>query len=135
MADYHMQFSECINRLNASELHWWKLRVEKLQSDLENDADVDYPGEIVVDEGNRQVHLYSESGGDPFATVKIVQEFLKFYRSKGHFSLTWAFTCDKPRIGEFGGGALFVTADSIDEFDVTTWLRDRIREFQKRIKK
>ena len=29
------------------------------------------------------------------------------------WSLTYATTCSKPRLGEFGGGAVFVTADNI----------------------
>jgi hypothetical protein len=33
--------------------------------------------------------------------------------------LTYAITCSKPRVGEFGGGAVFVTGSDIKHFD--TW--------------
>ena len=43
----------------------------------------------------------------------LVQKFLKKFRPDQCWSLTYATTCSKPRLGEFGGGAVFVTADSI----------------------
>ena len=43
----------------------------------------------------------------------LVQKFLKKFRPDQCWSLTYATTCSKPRAGEFGGGAMFVTADEI----------------------
>ena len=43
----------------------------------------------------------------------LVQKFLKKFRPDQCWSLTYATTCSKPRVGEFGGGAVFVTADEI----------------------
>ena len=43
----------------------------------------------------------------------LVQKFLKKFRPDQCWSLTYAATCSKPRVGEFGGGAMFVTANKI----------------------
>ena len=42
-----------------------------------------------------------------------VQKFLKKFRPDQCWSLTYSTTCSKPRVGEFGGGAVFVTANKI----------------------
>lgn len=52
-------------------------------------------------------------------------------RSEGR--LTWisheqAYTCDKMRSGEFGGSAVFITADNIQYHGTSSWLERRIGE-------
>lgn len=52
-------------------------------------------------------------------------------RSEGR--LTWisheqAYTCDKMRRGEFGGSAVFITADDIQYHGTSSWLERRIHE-------
>ncbi|QOX80907.1 hypothetical protein FY034_18065 (plasmid) [Trichlorobacter lovleyi] len=47
--------------------------------------------------------------------------------------LTWvsheqAYTCDKMRSGEFGGSAVFITADDIQYHGTSSWLEQRIHE-------
>jgi hypothetical protein len=42
-----------------------------------------------------------------------MQQFLKQWHPTGCWSMTYAEYCSKPRIGEFGGGAIFVTATEI----------------------
>ncbi len=43
----------------------------------------------------------------------LVQKFLREFRPDQCWSLTYSWTCSKPRVGEFGGGAIFVTATEI----------------------
>jgi len=43
----------------------------------------------------------------------LVQKFLKKFRPNDYWSLTYSASCSKPRVGAFGGGAVFVTADKI----------------------
>jgi hypothetical protein len=40
--------------------------------------------------------------------------------------LTYANTCEKPRVGEFGGGAMFVTADNIVWEDSYTFVAEQV---------
>ena len=57
--------------------------------------------------------LYAEECGDPDNVACLVRKFLKMFRPNDYWVLTYAATCSKPRAGEFGGGAVFVTADEI----------------------
>jgi len=72
-------------------------------------------------EWGRHLWLYTDESGDLERLAHLVQKFLRAFRPHQCWSLTYATTCSKPRVGEFGGGALFVTADNIrwhnaDEF-------------------
>ena len=62
----------------------------------------------------RHLWLYAEEGGNPDNVAHLVQKFLKKFRPNQCWSLTYATTCSKPRVGEFGGGAIFITADEIN---------------------
>jgi hypothetical protein len=61
----------------------------------------------------RHLWLYAEEYGDVDSAAWLVQKFLKQFRPDRCWSITYATTCSKPRVGEFGGGAVFVTADEI----------------------
>ncbi len=61
----------------------------------------------------RHLWLYAEEWGDGGNVAWLVQKFLKKFRPDQCWSLSYAATCSKPRVGEFGGGAVFVTADTI----------------------
>jgi hypothetical protein len=67
------------------------------------------------DEGGwgRHLWLHADDWGNPENAAYLVQKFLKMFRPDQCWSLTYAATCSKPRVGEFGGGAVFVTADEI----------------------
>lgn len=55
--------------------------------------------------------LYAEESADIAHVACVVQAFIKKFRPDYVFKLTWCGYCDKPRIGEFGGGWLVVGAD------------------------
>lgn len=78
--------------------------------------------------------LYADEWGSPHLVAHLVQEFLRQFRPNAWWSLTYATSCFKPRIGEFGGGALFVTAEAIESFEVGDFLEQRRAAFQGRPK-
>jgi hypothetical protein len=61
----------------------------------------------------RHLWLHAEESGSPQRVAHLVQKFLRQFRPKECWSLTYAMTCSKARAGEFGGGAVFVTAEAI----------------------
>ena len=61
----------------------------------------------------RHLWVYAEESGHPDNVAHLVQKFLTKFRPDQCWALTYAVTCSKPRAGEFGGGAVFVTADEI----------------------
>jgi hypothetical protein len=70
-------------------------------------------GGHATDSWGRHLWLYTEGWGDATNVAWLVQKFLKTFRPDECWSLTYATTCSKPRVGQFGGGAVFVTADTI----------------------
>ena len=61
----------------------------------------------------RHLWIHSEEHGYVDRVAHLVQKFLREFRPDACWSLTYAGTCSKPRVGEFGGGAVFVTATDI----------------------
>ena len=59
-------------------------------------------------------HIYAMESGSPEDVCDVLEEFLKNNRSNKYIAFTWADTCSKPRPGEFGGGAAFVSAIGSD---------------------
>ena len=61
----------------------------------------------------RHLWLYAEEYACLDRVAHLVQLFLRKFRPQECWSLTYATTCSKPRVGEFGGGAVFVTVRDI----------------------
>ncbi len=61
----------------------------------------------------RHLWFHTDEYGSLDRVAHLVQKFLKRFRPNDCWSLTWATTCSKPRVGEFGGGAVFVMASDI----------------------
>jgi hypothetical protein len=59
-----------------------------------------------------------------------VQKFLKKFRPGQCWSLAYSTTCSKPRVSEFGGGAVFVTADTIQSNSTNDFIEDRRVTFE-----
>lgn len=71
----------------------------------------------------------SKRTGSPDHAAYLVQRFLKTFRPRACWSLTDAVTCSKPRPGAFGGGALFVTAESIEPLHAHAFIDARRAAF------
>ena len=57
--------------------------------------------------------LYADEYGNVEQIAVLMQQFLKQFRPSDYWLLTFAATCSKPRVGEFSGGGVFVTAEII----------------------
>src|SRR5689334_10468962 len=106
MANYYVQFSEIVPNLTGEEEQWLREALAKLA------AEDDLPG-FQFDFGEKgdsgkHLWLYSEESGDPERVGAFVRRFLENFRPDDCWSLTYAETCDKPRVSGFSGGGLFV---------------------------
>ena len=81
------------------------------------------------DEGDcdRYLWLYSEDHADLDQVALLAQNFLREFRPADVWTITYATTCSKPRVGAFGGGAGIVTADTIVWYDAET-IADEARQ-------
>lgn len=75
----------------------------------------DWPGFHFSIEGDDTPHLwvYSEEGGNIDHLCVFLQAYLKKFSPEEVFRLSWADTCSRLRVGEFGGGFAVISADEI----------------------
>jgi hypothetical protein len=82
----------------------------------------------------RHLWLHSGEGGDLEAVAHLVQKFLRQFRPSDGWSLTYATWCSKPRVGDFGGGALFVTALEIRWQNAYDWVGRQQKAWQRKLR-
>jgi hypothetical protein len=135
MADYWTVFSFAVPLETDDEIAWAHLAVALLKARSEDNVepsdleailpDDDWIGyEAEIDDDGLWIH--SEECGQPEHVVPLVQEFLLRFRPQDHVGFSWADTCSKPRIDEFGGGACLITAEAVRWMASSTWLDDQI---------
>ena len=133
MANNYVSFCEALPVHNQDERDWWQYVLSfepddhddppsefELVSGVEG-VEFDYGGlEVQADLEDSTVVLYSDDGGNVDLTAMLVQAFLRRFHPTKNFILRYAVYCSKTRVGEFGGGALVVTAQRIEP--VTDWV-------------
>lgn len=132
MADNYLLFAESLKDLTPQEEAWLAERLaskhEESNDPAANDED-DSTGigfEFYGDQSyGRCLKLYAIEAGNPEAAACFVQEFLRRFRQQASFGLSWCASCSKMRDGEFGGGAVFVTARHIEAWSSREWLAER----------
>jgi hypothetical protein len=88
--------------------------MENYDRDFGEDVGFGYSfSEEVAEDRRRYLWIHSEEHGCVDRVAHLVQKFLREFRPDQCWSLTYAGTCSKPRVGEFGGGAVFITATDI----------------------
>jgi hypothetical protein len=80
----------------------------------------------------RHLWLYTEGWGNISNVAWLVQKFLKKFRPGQCWGLTYAATCSKPRVSEFSGGAVFVTAKRICWQDGGDFIERKRAAFKKK---
>jgi hypothetical protein len=127
MDNDYTQFSEVLPNLTDEEVQWL---TEQLETDYE-DLEVLY--EFDTDEQpdgwGRYLWLYADESADLEQVAGFVQKFLRHSRPDQYWSLTFACTCSKPRVGAFGGGAAFVTANDIQWQDSYSFIEAEAEAF------
>jgi len=140
MADNYLQYSAQITDLTIEERKWLQSKIDLIdahesederEDDFNVDSDENY-GSLVLEKND--LWLYSDEFGDPAAVADFVQAFLKKFRPDACFTFEWACTCSKPRLEEFGGGAVFITADSTEWLTTGEWVIERGKEYLDRQK-
>ena len=151
MADNYQQFSEIIPALTEPERTWAE-RVLACNSDGDHADDGTDAKRVLKEAGIRvrtidcddwpgfqfelkgpdfDLWLYGHEYANVSHVGEFVRAFLARFRPIACWSLTWAESCSKPRLGEFGGGGLFVTARTVKVFNVAHWVDRRRRKFEK----
>ena len=148
MADNYQLFSEIIPALTEEERAWTR-RVLGCTEGVEREGETaiilkdagvdgddvdfcDWPGfEWSIDDPSFDLWLYGEDYGNVSHAAEFVRAFLAKFRPTACWQLTWAETCSKPRIGEFGGGGVFVTALKATFCIPHEWLARQKKKFER----
>ncbi len=121
--------------LNLADADWSGHRLFLTPHDYDTEYDEKRIGEYEFrdddqkDGWGRHLWLYAEEGGDTDLVAAMVQQFLKRFRPDQCWSMTFAYTCSSPRVGDFGGGAVFVTAADIQWEDTDCFVEQRRQAF------
>jgi len=146
MADNFLQFSAEIPKLNDEERAWAKAHLDLFGDEAPQEGDKNYEEfteligvyELDCDDDtlgfdwqvDNDLWIYGELSGNPDHVAAFVQMFLKKFRPEDAFAMSWSTTCSKMRIDEFGGGAIFVTADKVEWMNAWTWCDNKWKEFR-----
>lgn len=149
MSDNFLQFSTELVALNKKERAWTKSHLDLFGAEAPQEGDKGY-GEFTEFIGIYELEdetetlgfdwkfeddnlwMYAELNGNPDHVAAFVQLFLKKFRPDAAFSMSFATTCSRPLIEEFGGGAVFVTAEKIEWVNAWDWCEEKWKEFRKR---
>ena len=115
MANNYLQFSAILKLNSIQEREWATRELELLPGDSYGDDGDDYPEDkpkMRCEHTIDQEGIWFRAGeyGEPEDVANFVQRFLKEFRYKTGWHMTWACTCSKLRVDEFTGGGVFVTA-------------------------
>jgi hypothetical protein len=143
MANNYVLFSEEITDLTDEEVEWLEQVLVQCHS---SDWQVDYPElaellglseeeakklevywpdfEFSIDDafGNKYLTVWSDDNGRVDNVGLLYGAFLRRFRPEDVYWIQWAETCSKPLPGQFGGGAIRVSAEKILRWG--TWCRD-----------
>jgi len=70
------------------------------------------------------VHFYSTTDFQPDALAQLIRHCCQETLRQAPIGFEWAFSCSRPRVGEFGGGACAIFADRV-VFETTRAMLER----------
>ena len=118
MANNYMQFSTCFpladeNQAKEAMEIARKVAIDYLvanegeEKEDFTDNTTDFNGTSVELDG-KDLWIYGEEYGNPDLVESVVKALQEHFKIDEPFYLSWAFTCSKMRLDEFGGGAMCV---------------------------
>jgi len=117
MANTYTQFSEMIPCETKEQQEWL---MQEIAVAVYDDDGARHPAcDLRADREN--VWVYSEDSADIGALADIVADFQLRFEVDEPWTLTWAETCSKPRVGQFGGGGVVVYRGKVSWLNTWSW--------------
>ena len=139
MANSYRQFSLVLNLDNKKEETWCRKTLKKLSQteSAEGGSETDFDWTVYPAGEDPKSHpwIWFHDGGEYGNVEQIadfVEKYLKKFQPKGYFVLSWADTCSKSRVGEFGGGLAVVTANGPTWFNDSDWVNTLTKRLESR---
>ena len=130
MANNYTQFSFAV-ALPVEAIEWVIAEAQKRDNMPCDDDDFNPTGadfsRITLADGIN-VHISADENGNPDAVVDILKSALVKFDLDKAIAFSWADTCSKARLDEFGGGAVAFTRDRIKWMNTYDWMAAAIEE-------
>ena len=134
MSNNYRQWSEMIENLTEQEVSWIEGNWCDNSAFIPED-DYMFEWSICRDGHNDPVALsiISHEGDSIDCVATCVMAFFQEFpdRHDEVFVLRWADTSDGMRVGEFGGGAMIVTAEKVYMMFTDVWVAEKLKEIGK----
>jgi hypothetical protein len=135
MSNQYTEFSQVVENLTEAEISWLRSGLERSEQEEEGDDNQIIYATVV------ETNLLRGADSKPYlwiqgeyglneATIKFLQTFLQTFRPDEVIGIEQAIYADRPRAGEFGGSATFITAKTITGFSTTEWLEQQHQHFE-----
>lgn len=124
MANNYVQLSTQVECETEEQATWLAEELSKDSEDFGPSCGAE------IQEDNKTVWLYSEECADLERMIETLCEFQTRFKLKTPITFSWALTCDKPRLDEFGGGAVVVKDGKDYWVDAQSWAQKKIEELK-----
>jgi len=133
VANNYLLFSEELELRNKKEFEWVKKEIERLDAERDENDNPVLDFQYALEESKTRpkkygLWMYTEEAGEPVKVGEFVQAYLKKFHPDDIFTLTWAATCSRPRLGQFGGGGMVVTAKQLYFTEAGCWVSNKVEE-------
>lgn len=126
MANNYTQFSEMIPCGTKEQQDWL---MQKLGEAVETEERLMCPDcDFAADKGN--VWVYSQDVADVGALADVVAAFQLQFGVDEPWTLTWAGTCSKPRVSQFGGGGVVAYKGKVHWMNTWDWCTAEAKRLQ-----
>ncbi len=116
MADYYTQFS-CLFDVGAENM----ARAQEILRELETDMDeqecaaLGFHADPSPESGPGTLWIHSDEWGDPEHVIAFVRRCAAEFELAGKWGFSWSYSCSKPRLDSFGGGAVVIDLEGKNE--------------------
>lgn len=117
------------NALDDLERRLYSLDVD-ISLDDESWPNFDYRISDTENNGLKDFWVHSDEYGNLNNLVAVVEALINKFRKDYIFTLTFAETCSRPRVSQFGGGAVVVTAAETYWFSTYSWVEQKVKEIK-----
>jgi hypothetical protein len=121
VASNYLLFSEEIETESEEAAKWVEQQLHAADSSEDG-------GICSYERDGSKVWVYSEEYADVSRLEGILAEYQKKFGDQKAIVLSWAFTCSKPRLSEFGGGASVIVAGKVKNIDARDWAETLARQ-------
>lgn len=83
---------------------------------------------FTIHEAHDGVIIASDDDGNVELVIDLMQTFIQQHAPDLVVGFEWANTCDKKRPGQFGGGAVVITATDITSMNTSLWLDQQLKK-------